>query len=148
MSLAPDDSLSEPPGSPDPGTSEDAEDSDAPRPERAEETYEGLKEIAAALGVSVKTVVRLATRDYDPLPLRYDFLQRAYIFVAALKSWINRQDLPAHAYHELHRIGRLPGQIKLAGRAVGTPKPRSAVQRARLTKVAKRQRHSRPARGA
>lgn len=137
-----------------------AEESDAPegdggddaatttRPERAERAYEGRKEIADALGCSAKTVQRLATRDYDPLPLRYDFLEREYIYENALKSWVNRQDLPAHAYHELHRLGRLPQQIRRAGGTTAkgaTTTPRSPVQRAASGKVARRLRSRRDA---
>lgn len=86
----------------------------ADRPERPEPACEGWAEIARSLCVVERTARRLSERDYDPLPVRFDFLDRPYIYVTALKSWLNRQDLPAHAYRELRRLGRLPGQIRTA----------------------------------
>lgn len=102
----------------------------AGRPQRAEEAHEGWKEIAAALGTCDKTAMRLSVRDYDPLPVRFDFLERPYIYTTALKSWLNRQDLPSHAYHELRRLGRLPGQIRRKTHTKSGRKALSPVQRA------------------
>lgn len=110
------------------------------RPQRAEVAYEGWKEIASALRVDEKTAYRYSIRAYDPLPVRVDFAERYYIYQTALKSWINRQDLPCHAYHELRRVGRLPGQIRIAGHTATGRAARSPVQRAQISKAAKRNR--------
>ncbi len=103
------------------------------RPKRSEDACEGWEEIAEALCVVERTARRLSERDYDPLPVRFDFLERPYIFITAMKSWLNRQDLPSHAYHELRRLGRLPGQIRTAKRTEKGNKKRSPVQRAKAS---------------
>lgn len=56
-----------------------------------ENTIEGWRAIAEALGVSERHAVRYGVRDDDPLPVRKRF-GRVYIQSTELYEWVQRQD--------------------------------------------------------
>jgi hypothetical protein len=63
---------------------------------------EGWKEIAFALGVSVRTAQMRASRNFDPLPVRHGH-KGPWAHLAALAAWVDRQDMAYTVHLEIQR---------------------------------------------
>jgi hypothetical protein len=85
-------------------------------------SYEGWKEIAAALGVSVDTAMDYAGRPYLPLVVYVDHTGRVWCPVANVSSFVNLHHLPLWAHRALRAIGRLPHQLDAAGQPIKGPR--------------------------
>lgn len=66
--------------------------------------WEGMKDIADALRVSVATVARWSEQERDPLPLNRDPSGRVSIRESALRAWAARHSLPCSTARELEAL--------------------------------------------
>lgn len=67
------------------------------------DTAEGWKEIAAALGVSIKTAKKYFEQNIDPLPVRVNH-RGVYAHMEALRQWVYRRDLPLAVAQKLKKL--------------------------------------------
>lgn len=76
---------------------------------------EGWKRIAEILEVHPNTAQRWARQNVDPLPVRVN-AKGVYAWVAALRSWVDRQDKSLQAEEELRALrAEVKGLRVLAG---------------------------------
>lgn len=66
--------------------------------------WEGTKDIADALRVSLATVARWSEQERDPLPLNRDPSGRVSIKESALRAWASRHSLPCSTARELEAL--------------------------------------------
>jgi hypothetical protein len=85
-------------------------------------SYEGWKEIAAALGVSVPTAMDYAARSYLPLVVYVDHANRVWCPHANVSSFVNQMHLPLWAHRTLRAVGRLPHQLDAKGKPLKGPR--------------------------
>lgn len=74
-----------------------------PDPEQNEIAIQGWKEIAQAMGTSVKTVQRLADESFDPLPV-FDYRGQPIAYPTALRDWRGRQKVAWNKARQLTRL--------------------------------------------
>jgi hypothetical protein len=82
-----------------------------------EPVLSGWKEIATAMGTSIKTVQRLADEDFDALPI-WDYRGTPIAYPSALRDWRGRQKV---AWNKAR---------KLARQALGVPSSPSEERKA------------------
>lgn len=73
-----------------------------PDPDQNEHGIQGWKEIATAMGTSVRTVQRLAEENMDPLPV-WDYRGQPLAYPSALRDWRGRQKV---AWNKARLIAR------------------------------------------
>jgi hypothetical protein len=93
-------------------------------------SYEGWKEIAAALGVSVDTAMDYAARAYLPLVVYVDHAGRVWCPHANVNMFVNLMHLPLWAHRILRRVGRLPHQLDGKGQPLKGPQRGSRRRKA------------------
>lgn len=64
----------------------------------------GWKAIADYLGVDVDTAARYYKLEFDPLPVIKDRLGKVKAFSSALDAWLDRFDMPGHAFDQIQAL--------------------------------------------